>query len=111
MALSNGTRASNGFVALAELDTNNDALIDENDTIWTKLLLGRDWSHDGVSQSHEIRSVTDSGLAAISLEHHWTGRRDRSGNTYRYESKVWIRDTAKHVTARPVYDIFFVAAP
>ena len=105
--LKNGLRAANGFSALAELDDNHDGLIDEHDAIWQRLLLWRDLNHDGVSQHWEIVPVTESTLAAISVQYHWTGRRDSSGNTFRYESKVWIRNASDRRVPRAVYDIFF----
>jgi len=43
------------FVALAEYDENQDVVIDENDAIWTQLLLWRDLNHDGISQPSEMR--------------------------------------------------------
>lgn len=104
------TRARNGFIALTTVDANFDAVIDALDPIWSELRLWRDVNHDGVSQPSEITPVAGSGLTAISLEYHRTGRRDSSGNTFRYESKAWIRDKEKNATPRPVYDIFFVGA-
>jgi len=103
--LKDGTRAPNGFVALAEFDDNHDGIIDERDAVWNRLLLWRDLNHDGISQPNELAPVVGSGLTAISLDYHYTGRRDVSGNTFRYESQVWIP------TPRPVYDIFFRRVP
>lgn len=105
--LADGSIAGNGFKALAQYDDSHDGLIDEHDTIWSQLLLWRDWNHDGISQPSELTPVTASSWKAISLDHHWTGRRDSWGNTFRYESRVWIANGTK-VTPRPVYDIFFM---
>lgn len=109
--LSDGTRASNGFVALAEFDDNHDRVIDEKDAIWSQLLLWRDLNHDGVSEPNEITPVAGSGLTAISLDYHWTGRRDISVNLFRYESQVTIQAAANQPTPRSVYDIFFRRVP
>src|SRR5947209_10400579 len=49
--LANGTRASNGFVALGRYDENQDGVIDKSDRIWNSLLLWVDRNHDGISQS------------------------------------------------------------
>src|SRR5205814_4521297 len=102
----NGQRAPNGFIALAELDDNHDEMIDENDAVWQELLLWVDANHDGISQPAEIAPVRGSTLAGIGLHYHWTGRRDVSGNAFRYESKCWIRRANERATARPVYDVF-----
>lgn len=105
--LESGQRAANGFDALAEFDDNHDGVIDSRDTIWSSLLLWTDLNHDGVSQPSELRPLNGSSVLAISLAYHWTGRRDPSGNTFRYQSQVWIVNSAGHAAARPLYDIFF----
>jgi hypothetical protein len=107
-ALNNGSKAPNGFVALAEFDGNHDGTIDEHDAIWPQLRLWRDLNHDGISQQSEIEPIAGSTVAAIGLDYHWTGRHDSSGNSFRYKSKVWIADAGHHATPHSVYDIFFV---
>lgn len=109
--LRTGQRASNGFIALAEYDDNRDGIIDPNDAVWDSLLLWTDWNHDGISQPFEIAKIRSSSVRAIAVDPHWTGRRDTSGNTFRFESTVWISNGEGQATARPVYDIFFVRAP
>ena len=109
--LQNGQRAANGFLALLQYDDNHDGVIDEKDAIWSLLVLWRDQNHDGVSQPWEITPVRDSALKAISLRYHWAGRRDASGNMFRYESQVLIANGDGKPTPRPVYDIFFVPVP
>jgi hypothetical protein len=109
--LKNGLRAPNGFVALAEYDDNHDGVIDEKDQIWPHLLLWRDLNHDGISQSSELTPVAGSDLTSISVDYHWTGRRDAMGNTFRYEAKAWLGKNKETATPEPVYDIFFVHVP
>lgn len=105
--LKNGQRAPNGFAALAELDDNGDGVIDHDDAIWPALMLWTDLNHDGVSQPAELRPVSGSSITAIGLDYHWSGRRDVSGNTFRYQSQVWMTNGTGHIMTRPVYDIFF----
>jgi hypothetical protein len=102
--------APNGFAALAQYDANHDGIIDANDPIWSSLLLWTDLNHDGISQPAEIMPLSVSEVTAIDLDYHWTGRRDVSGNTFRYESHVRM-DNTRHGDVRPVYDIYFVAVP
>ncbi|HEV2720872.1 MAG TPA: hypothetical protein VG323_12695 [Thermoanaerobaculia bacterium] len=109
--LRNGAPAQNGFLALAEYDDNHDGVIDERDRIWGELLLWRDLNHDGISQPSELAPVVGSGLAAISLDYYWTGRRDSSENLFKYESRIWMTNSGGQATPRPVYDIFFVRVP
>ncbi len=107
--LSNGTKAPNGFVALAEFDENQDLVIDAGDLIWSRLLLWRDLNHDAISQPEEIASVAESTVRAVELAHHWSGRRDQYGNQFKYESAVWVMTKNGRPVPRPVYDVFFVA--
>lgn len=109
-ALPNGTVAANGFDALVPYDLNHDGTIDQNDPVWSLLVLWTDQNHDGVSQVSEITPVSQSALIGIGLDYHWTGRRDVSGNTFRYQSSVWI-GSSRRSTPRPAYDIFFVSGP
>jgi hypothetical protein len=110
--LSNGTLARNGFEALAELDGNDDGVIDDRDPIWPQLLLWRDLNHNGISEPGEIAPLASSDVTAIDLHVHWTGRHDSFGNTFRYESLVSIRNQSGYaVRKQPVYDIFFVSVP
>lgn len=108
--LSDGSRSRNGFVALGEFDGNRDWMVDAADPRWSELLLWRDFNHDGVSQSNEISPVAGSELAGISLDYRYSGRRDDSGNRFRYQSEAWIKDVAQRPVPRPVYDIYFVPA-
>ena len=109
--LKNGQRAPQGFAALAELDDNHDGVIDRRDAVWSRLLLWRDLDHDGIAKRSEVSPVAGSALAAINLDAQWTGRRDSSGNMFRYEAAAWISDDGKKPSPRPVYDIFFVPVP
>jgi hypothetical protein len=109
--LPSGSAAVNGFEALTQYDANHDGIIDGRDPVWSTLLLWTDLNHDGVSQPNEIASIGASEVTAISVTYRWTGRRDGSGNTFRYESTVWMKDIGKHPVPRPVYDIFFVGVP
>jgi hypothetical protein len=104
--LPNGTRASNGFVALAQYDENQDGVIDKSDRAWNSLLLWVDRSHDGLSQSGELTPISASAIKTIGLANHWTGRHDASGNFFRYEGVMRIG----HRT-QSFYDIYYVIVP
>lgn len=109
-SLNDGTRATNGFEALKEFDSNSDDVIDSSDPIWDQLMLWRDLNHDGISQPIEIQAIGETDVVGISLRYHWTGRRDSFGNTFRYESSLWLRSRGQtgRSDVRPLYDIFFV---
>jgi hypothetical protein len=104
--LSNGMSAANGFEALREYDTNGDGLIDPADARWATLLLWFDYDHDAWSDPGELRAVASSEITAFDTKYHWSGRRDRHGNVFRYQGTVhlgWIR--------RPIYDVYFRGVP
>lgn len=110
-SLRDGSRASNGFVALGEFDSNADQVIDERDQIWPLLQLWTDRNHDGISQPQEIESIVGSRVHAIDVRAHWTGRRDASGNLFKFQSQVWLVRPNGPPSPAPLYDIFFVPVP
>lgn len=64
-----GQRFSNGYLALAEFDTNQDGILDAKDPIFNKLLVWRDVNVDGVSQAGELASLASYGISALSLSY------------------------------------------
>jgi hypothetical protein len=107
-----GNTAGNGFAALEQYDSNVDGVIDASDAIWASLLLWTDANHDGISQPSEIVPVSESDVIAFGLNYHLSGRRDASGNVFRYQAAVWFRHgRSGQLAPRPVYDVFFVSVP
>jgi hypothetical protein len=104
--LRQGGRAANGFDVVAEYDRNGDGVVDAADPVWTDLLLWVDANHDGVSEPNEVRHLSSSAITGIEVQHHWTGRRDRSGNWFGYEGHL---HEGKRV--RSFYDVFFATVP
>ena len=104
--LRSGVRAANGFEALKEFDSNGDRVVDARDRGWQALLLWTDVDHDGVSQSAELQRVDGSIVRAFDTMHHWTSRRDPSGNYLGYQS---LADLGGRT--RAVYDVFFRTVP
>jgi Ca2+-binding RTX toxin-like protein len=64
---SNQQRATDGFDALRDLDVNADGIFDANDSQFGNLRIWRDLNQDGISQAGELQSLTDTGVASISL--------------------------------------------
>jgi hypothetical protein len=101
--LTDGTRALNGFEALADIDLNHDARIDANDPAWQQLLLWIDADHDGASDATELVSIPTNGVGAISTDYKRSGKKDRHGNEFRYKSEFRLGEAW-----RPCYDVFLV---
>ena len=69
---SNGQLASNGFDALADLDSianggNADGIINSSDTQYANLRLWRDLNQDGISQTGELFSLASQNIIGINV--------------------------------------------
>lgn len=90
--LANGTRAKNGFEALAQYDSNGDGVIDANDEIFDSLKLWVDADGDGVSEAGELKTLKEMHIKAIHLNYQYvneaTGTEALIGNvaTFEYEN-------------------------
>jgi Ca2+-binding RTX toxin-like protein len=63
--LANGSLATNGYQALAALDSNGDHKISAQDTSFASLRVWQDANQDGVSQSGELRTLQQLGITSI----------------------------------------------
>ncbi|KPF42169.1 Ig-like domain-containing protein, partial [Rhizobium sp. AAP43] len=68
-----GETFASGVAALASLDSNGDGKIDANDQAFAKLQVWVDADNDGVSDQGELSSLSDHGVASISLTTDNTG--------------------------------------
>jgi hypothetical protein len=114
--LSDGSRALNGYLALAELDTwvfggNEDGHIDVTDAAFGSLQMWIDRSHDGVSQPEELQTLQQAGILRIGLGYRRSNRTDRHGNELRFLGRAWKVD--RHEVVRPIltWDVFFLVRP
>ena len=64
---SDGTKASDGFDALSDLDSNNDNVFDAKDTRFADVRVWRDLNQDGVSQSNELSTLAANNIRSINL--------------------------------------------
>jgi hypothetical protein len=65
--LGNGSKASDGFLALTDLDDNKDDVIDASDHVFSSLKVWVDGNADGVSQTGELLSLESLGIEKINL--------------------------------------------
>jgi hypothetical protein len=65
--MADGSKALDGFAALRLLDTNQDHLIDSNDSAFTKLSLWTDINSDARVGSGELRTLYQSNVRSLSL--------------------------------------------
>jgi hypothetical protein len=59
--------ATTGFQALKTLDANNDNVFDASDAAFTQVRIWQDTNQDGISQSTELFTLAQKGIASISL--------------------------------------------
>jgi hypothetical protein len=64
--LSNGLNASDGFAALADLDSNQDGMMDANDAVFADLRVWQDLNQDGISQANELKTLDELGITSLS---------------------------------------------
>ncbi|MDD2780860.1 hypothetical protein [Sulfuricurvum sp.] len=88
--LKNGTNAANGFEALKEYDENKDGVIDAKDNIYNTLSLWQDANSDGVTDTGELHSLSELGVASINLGY--------STNTDTIEERNQINQTSTFTT-------------
>jgi hypothetical protein len=104
----------NGFLALAEFDKpinggNGDRVIDRHDRVFSTLRLWQDKNHNGVSESNELHTLQELGVASVEVEYRDSRRIDRYGNIFRYWSKV--QGIPGSSVGPRAYDIFLVTTP
>jgi hypothetical protein len=73
--------ATSGLDALADLDSNRDGRFTASDTSFSQVQLWQDINQDGISQSHELHSLAEKGIASIALSGTAVNRAQGDGNT------------------------------
>ncbi|MFH0783337.1 MAG: calcium-binding protein, partial [Pseudomonadota bacterium] len=81
--LANGTKAANGFAALAELDTNHDGTVDAQDAAFAGLRVWKDSNGDGISATNELLSLAEAGVQAIATGYTTSTLVDADGNAHK----------------------------
>ncbi len=87
----NGGKFASGVAALASLDSNQDGKIDANDDAFSKLQVWVDADNDGISDDGELSSLSDNGVASISLATDQTGG-EEDGQTVFAEGEFTFAD-------------------
>lgn len=85
--LSDGTKASNGFEALKDLDSNQDNVFDVNDTAFNEVKVWKDTNLDGKVNDGELLSLAEAGITSINLDYQSLGQGpDENGNDHKQNS-------------------------
>ncbi|MEY3992688.1 MAG: hypothetical protein RIS04_1451, partial [Pseudomonadota bacterium] len=96
--LANGSKALDGFAALAALDSNGDGVINASDAAFGELQVWVDANGDAQTDAGELRSLADLGIASLDL-HSQASDLQNNGNAVGLLGSYTTTDGAEHVLA------------
>jgi hypothetical protein len=102
--LADGSKATDGYQALAQLDTNHDGMITSDDAVFDQLGVWVDADSDGISEAGEVQKLSSLGITGISVRADVTSTLD-NGNTIGLTSSYQTADGAQHLAG----DVWFAA--
>ena len=97
-----GTRAGNGYAAMALDDTNHDGHLNATDAHWKELQVWVDANHDGKTDQGELHALADFGIAELDLQA-TAGTSTHEGNLIGLVSSYTKTDGSLHAMA----DVWF----
>ena len=97
--MSNGQKSTHGFEALADLDSNHDGIIDENDIEFNKLLVWQDTVRNGKTDAGELKTLEELGIKSISLTTENKNHKTESGTIITDSAEVQFTDNRITVIA------------
>ncbi|MGH8488357.1 MAG: calcium-binding protein [Gammaproteobacteria bacterium] len=116
--LADGSKASNGFEALRELDSNQDGKVDANDAAFANLKVWKDADGDGYTAQGELVTLAEVGIESISVgytnstfvdaqgnEHKQAGTYARNDGTSAMAADVWFQSDVTQTLASEWLDI------
>jgi hypothetical protein len=103
--IASGGKAENGYMALAEMDTNGDGCISSADTFFADLMVWVDSDSDGISQTSELHTLSSLNITQLDLHAQSSANWD-NGNLIGLASSYTTSDGASHGMA----DVWFATA-
>ncbi|MGB1237024.1 MAG: Ig-like domain-containing protein [Pseudomonadales bacterium] len=88
---SDGTAARDGYQALAELDSNQDGVINADDAAFEELRVWQDSNGDGLSDAAELKRLSEVGITELSLDAQHTSE-SNNGNVIGLQSHYTSTD-------------------
>jgi hypothetical protein len=93
--LKTGENATDGFKALADLDDNQDGVMDANDAAFAKLKVWVDANGNGVTDEGELKSLQELGIVSMKLNAQASDMQ-QNGNTLGLISEYTTADGKTH---------------
>lgn len=69
VVLKDGMISSSGFAALADIDENDDGIVDVSDREFMNLYVWIDENHNGISESNELMTLSELDIVSINLNY------------------------------------------
>jgi hypothetical protein len=110
--LLSGEPAKIGYRAIAELDQqeaggNSDGEVDSRDSMFSSLCIWNDRNRDGVSQSDELSTLAQAGVASLDYRYRVIHISDAFGNLFRYTAAVKMQTPGGEPRRWPSFDVIF----
>ncbi|MCL4456275.1 MAG: putative Ig domain-containing protein, partial [Nitrospirae bacterium] len=90
--LKDGTLATDGLQALADLDDNADGKIDSQDAAFSQLKVWKDTNSDGISTADELKTLSDLGIKSLNTTYTVTNITDSTGNIQTHQATYETTD-------------------
>jgi hypothetical protein len=104
-SLSSGDKAANGFIALADFDSNADGIISSADQVFSELRVWVDANQNGVSDAGELSTLASLGIAELGLSY-TDGTEIQNGNLLGQLGTYKTTDGQSH----ELIDVWFATA-
>jgi hypothetical protein len=104
--LPDGSKAIDGYQALAQLDTNHDGVINSSDAKFAHLGVWMDGNSDGQTGTGEVKSLAELNITQLSLNAQVTTD-PNNGNLVGLTSSYQTADGVNHIAA----DVWFAVKP
>ena len=103
--LSNGQKATNGFEALKDLDSNNDGVFNNQDAAWNEVKVWKDANENGQVENGEFLTLEQAGIAGINLTYNTSTLVDENGNEHK-QTGTFIKTDG---TTGSIHNVWFDA--
>jgi Ca2+-binding RTX toxin-like protein len=100
--------ATSDLEGLRAFDTNANGFLDAGDDRFDEFLVWRDANQDGISQTEELRSLSEAGVQQINLSLDLTGEQPGGSDNVIYGTTEYLTSDGE---ARQVGDVFFAFDP